>query len=139
MDEITRGLDFVYAYIDDFLIASVDEEEHYRHLNALFERLNKYGVIINPAKCVLGVEEITFLGYSVPAAARNLSPLNDLLKGSKKGNAPVTWTADAEDAFRESKRALAGAALLIHRYPAPRYAWSSTRPLRRWAQRCSCA
>ena len=29
VDEITRGLDFVYAYIDDFLIASDDENQHY--------------------------------------------------------------------------------------------------------------
>lgn len=158
VDEITRGLDFVYAYIDDFLIASVDEEEHYRHLSVLFERLNKYGVVVNPAKCVFGVEEIIFLRYSVsahgirplpervaaiegfpkpstikelrrflgminfyrrfiPAAARILSPLSDLLKGSKKDSAPVKWTADAEDAFRESKRALAGATLLAHPVP----------------------
>jgi hypothetical protein len=42
--EITRGLDFVYAYIDDFLIASEDEQRHYKHLRTLFERLNSYGV-----------------------------------------------------------------------------------------------
>jgi hypothetical protein len=76
VDEITRGLDFVYAYIDDFLIASEDEQQHYKHLHTLFERLNSYGVVVNPAKCVFGVNEITFLGYTVnidgikPIAAR---------------------------------------------------------------------
>lgn len=68
VDEITRGLDFVYAYIDDFLIASENEEQHAEHLNILFKRLHDYGVVINPAKCTFGVKEITFLGYVVNAS-----------------------------------------------------------------------
>jgi hypothetical protein len=67
VDEITRGLDFVYAYIDDFLIASEDEQQHREHLHTLFERLNEYGVVINPTKCEFGAREITFLGYTVNA------------------------------------------------------------------------
>lgn len=65
VDEITRGLDFVYAFIDDFFIASESEEQHFEHLKILFKRLNDYGVVINPTKCVFGVSEITFLGYTV--------------------------------------------------------------------------
>jgi hypothetical protein len=64
VDEITCSLDFVYTYIDDFLIASDDERQHYEHLRTLFERLKSYGVVINPVKCEFGVKEITFLGYS---------------------------------------------------------------------------
>ncbi|XP_076247822.1 uncharacterized protein LOC143187496 [Calliopsis andreniformis] len=67
VDEITRGLDFVYAYIDDFLIASENEEQHTKHLSILFKRLQDYGVVINPAKRIFGVREITFLGYVVIA------------------------------------------------------------------------
>lgn len=32
MDEVTRGLDFVFVYIDDILIASRNEKEHNQHL-----------------------------------------------------------------------------------------------------------
>lgn len=39
VDQVTRGLDFVYAYIDDFLIASNTEAEHKEHLKLLFECL----------------------------------------------------------------------------------------------------
>ncbi|CAI9720541.1 Hypothetical predicted protein [Octopus vulgaris] len=45
---VTRGLPFVYAYIDDILVASNSDEEHNQHLHLLFERLRKYGVVINP-------------------------------------------------------------------------------------------
>ena len=65
IDEVTRGLPFVYAYIDDLLIASETEEEHAQHLQLLFARLSKYGVVINPAKCEFGASSLTFLGHTV--------------------------------------------------------------------------
>ena len=65
VEEITRGLDFVFTYIDDFLIASKNNEQHYKHSNILFERLNKFGVVINSAMCTFGVNEVTFFGYTV--------------------------------------------------------------------------
>ncbi|CAK9814075.1 Transposon Ty3-G Gag-Pol polyprotein [Anthophora plagiata] len=158
VDEITRGLNFVYAYIDDFLIACENFEQHREHLKVLFNRLSEYGIVINSTKCVFGVNEITFLGYAVnangikplaerveavadfpkpanvtqvrrylgmvnfyrrfmPGAAEILRPLNDLLKGAKKGNAPITWTDQSQNALDNSKRALANAALLAHSVP----------------------
>ena len=65
MDEVIRGLDFCYAYIDDILVASSDEETHMKHLRELFDRLNNYGVVVNPAKCIFGQPEVQFLGYIV--------------------------------------------------------------------------
>ena len=54
IDEVLRGLPFVYAYIDDILVASETMEKHEQHLQILFTRLSRYGVIINPAKCQFG-------------------------------------------------------------------------------------
>ena len=39
IDNVLRGLDFCYAYIDDILIASSSQEEHLNHLRTLFQRL----------------------------------------------------------------------------------------------------
>ena len=75
IDEVIRDLPFVYAYIDDLLIASTTAEEHDRHLRALFARLSQYGIIINPAKCVFGVSTLTFLGHVVDE--NGLRPLPD--------------------------------------------------------------
>ena len=90
VEEITRGSDFAYAYIDDFLIASEIEEQHREHLRILFERLNQYGVVINLAKCEFGVNEIAFLGHIVnehgiklladPVKAINEAPLTANIK-----------------------------------------------------------
>lgn len=68
VDEMTRGLDFCYAYLDDFLIFSKDEAEHETHLHQLFTRMKEYGVLVNTSKCVFGVPEITFLGYRISAS-----------------------------------------------------------------------
>lgn len=65
VDEVTRGLDFVYCYLDDFLIFSRDEAEHKHHLRQVFSRLKDYGMVLNVSKCVFGVPEVTFLGYRI--------------------------------------------------------------------------
>ena len=58
MDEVLRGLDFCYAYVDDLLIASRNPNEHLTHLRLVFERLSQYGIIINAQKSVLGVSSL---------------------------------------------------------------------------------
>ncbi|BHF71714.1 hypothetical protein SprV_0401477400 [Sparganum proliferum] len=39
VDRVLRGLPFVYAYIDDLLVASSTAEEHMEHLATVFDRL----------------------------------------------------------------------------------------------------
>ena len=68
MDEVLKGLSFTYNYIDDVLVASKNEEEHIKHLEELFVRLQEHGLKINPAKCKFGKEELNFLGYTVNAS-----------------------------------------------------------------------
>src|SRR5699024_2846780 len=41
MDEVMLGLDFAHTYIDDILVASKTEDEHYEHLTKLFKRLSE--------------------------------------------------------------------------------------------------
>nr|VZI35209.1 unnamed protein product [Spirometra erinaceieuropaei] len=65
IDQVLRGLDFVYAYIDDLLVASSDAAEHEIHLRQLFQRLDSFGVVINAAKCEFGVPSLIFLGHEV--------------------------------------------------------------------------
>ena len=59
IDTVLRGL----AYLDDILVAFQDEKEHRKHLEQLFARLDQYGVVVNPTKCVFAQTEIKFLGY----------------------------------------------------------------------------
>ena len=73
IDDILRGLDFVFAYVDDLLVASSSPEEHESHLELLFQRLKNSGVVINQAKCVFGLPQVRFLGHQIDA--QGISPL----------------------------------------------------------------
>nr|VZH99973.1 unnamed protein product [Spirometra erinaceieuropaei] len=63
IDHVLRGLPFVYAYIDDLLMASRNEKEQKEQLALVFDCLDKFGVVINPSKCVLGVPSLEFLDH----------------------------------------------------------------------------
>ena len=65
MDHVVRGLDFVYVYIDDVLVASSNPVEHTHHLRTLFQRFSTFGLSLNPAKCVFGVTALEFLGHYI--------------------------------------------------------------------------
>jgi cleavage and polyadenylation specificity factor subunit 1 len=75
MDTMLRGIDNVYAYIDDLLIVSKNEDEHIRHLTILFERLDQYGMIINSNKCQFGKNRLEFLGHIIDA--NGIQPVPD--------------------------------------------------------------
>lgn len=62
-DDVLRDLDFIFIYIDDVIIASSSESEHRQHLKVIFERLSKYGITINLAKCDFGKAELIFFGF----------------------------------------------------------------------------
>merc|ERR1712107_661326 len=74
MDRVGGDLDFVFIYLDDILVASSSLDEHYQHLQELFDRLERYGLVVNPDKCVLAVPQLEFLGHSISAAGSSPMP-----------------------------------------------------------------
>lgn len=65
MNKVCENLDFVFVYLDDVLVFSIDEKSHKKHLRILFERLEKFGLKIKPTKCLLGVTQLEFLGHDI--------------------------------------------------------------------------
>jgi len=88
MDGALSGLDFCYTYIDDILVASSSPEEYYEQLKLLFERLQEYDIIINPAKCVLGQSEVEFLGYLI--SGEGVRPLSERVRAISDYPRPTT-------------------------------------------------
>nr|VZI41702.1 unnamed protein product [Spirometra erinaceieuropaei] len=88
IDRVLRGLPFVYAYIDDLLVASRNAEEHKEHLALVFDRLDQFGVVINPSKCVLGVPSLDFLGLHVDA--QGLRPLSSKVEAIRDFPPPTS-------------------------------------------------
>ena len=82
-----QGLDFVFAYIDDILIASPDAETHAKHVTQVLERLDLYGITINPTKCEFNKKSLAYLGYDV--TRDGIRPLTDRIQAINNFNKPT--------------------------------------------------
>ena len=63
----------VFAYIDDLLLASKNEQQHKIDLEAVLHRLNEYNLKLNVHKCQFFVDSLEFLGHKV--SSKGLEPL----------------------------------------------------------------
>ena len=88
MDTVCQGLDFVFVYIDDILVASRNATEHKVHLRQLFQRLQEHGLVINVAKCQFGCTRIDFLGHRI--TQHGAAPLPDKVEAIIQFNQPGT-------------------------------------------------
>ena len=61
MGHILRGLEYKCAliYIDDIIIFSKTIDDHLKHLEEIFLRLNDANLKLNPTKCVFAKQEIS--------------------------------------------------------------------------------
>lgn len=65
IDEVLSNLDFVYACIVDVLIASKNEKQHHEHPKIIFQRLQKYSVVVNPSKYDFVQDRVLSVGHIV--------------------------------------------------------------------------
>lgn len=88
LDQVLRGMPFVYAYIDDILVARRTEQEHQDHLRCLFRKLDEHGLMINPEKSHLGVSSVSFLGHQIDC--HGIRPLTSKVKAIQEYPQPQT-------------------------------------------------
>ena len=88
MDRVGSDLDFIFIYLDDILVASSSEAEHIDHLNILFSRLEQFGLVVNPAKCIFGVQQLEFLGHIISAAGS--APTQEKIEAVQNFPTPAT-------------------------------------------------
>ena len=62
------------VYIDDMIIKSKRTSEHLTDLKKLFDRLRKYQLKLNPAKCAFGVPSGKLLGFIVSRHRIEIDP-----------------------------------------------------------------
>ena len=55
MDTVCHGLDCVFIYLDDILVASVNEVQHQKDLELLFDCLQEHGLVMNTEKYIFRV------------------------------------------------------------------------------------
>ncbi|KAK5844959.1 hypothetical protein PVK06_001106 [Gossypium arboreum] len=64
----------IEVYIDDMIAKSRGEEEHVVNLKKLFERLRKFQLKLNPAKCTFGATSGKLLGFIVSKRGIEVDP-----------------------------------------------------------------
>ncbi|GFW24513.1 hypothetical protein TNCV_4896011 [Trichonephila clavipes] len=81
--EVLYGLDFVFPYLDNVLVASSSEEEHREHLKMVFERFQQYGLQINISKSVMGADQVEYLGFLIIAEGSRPLPVSRITNYQK--------------------------------------------------------
>ena len=87
-------------------------KEHIKRLQLVFERLEKFGVVINPIKCEFGKSKVIFLGYFINSA--EIPP--SLSKVKAIANFPAPDTMRKLRQFLEWKISIGGSSLLGRKY-----------------------
>ncbi|GFX74013.1 transposon Tf2-9 polyprotein [Trichonephila clavipes] len=105
IDEVTRDLPFVYAFVDDLLVASDNEPQHLEHLEILFSKLKEYGICRHTREPLVKFLE----GHK----NRKKHPRSNANNPSEQ----LQWNDAATLSFKASKEAIAKATLLKHPIP----------------------
>ena len=64
----------IEVYVDDMIAKSQREDEHITNLKMLFERLRKFQLKLNPAKCTFRVTPGKLLGFVVSKKGIEVDP-----------------------------------------------------------------
>jgi hypothetical protein len=75
MDRVLSGLNNVFCYLDDILVASRGDGDHQQHLRELFLRLRQHRLVINAEKCKFGAPSLDFLGHRISAVGASPLPV----------------------------------------------------------------
>ena len=78
----------IEVYVDDMIARSQSEEDYIYHLQKLFERLRKFRLRLNPAKCTFGVRSGKLLGFIVSQRGIKVDP--DKVRAIQEMPAPRT-------------------------------------------------
>ncbi|PKI58585.1 hypothetical protein CRG98_021048 [Punica granatum] len=78
----------IEVYVDDMIAKSKEGEDHLVNLRRLFERLKKYKLRLNPAKCTFGSKSGKLLGFVVSERGIEVNP--DKVKAIRELPPPST-------------------------------------------------
>lgn len=78
---------FCFAYLDDIIIFSENEEEHEQHCITILEALEKAGLHLKPSKCEWNKERIGFLGFEA-VAGKGICMAPDKIHAFKEWDPP---------------------------------------------------
>jgi RNase H-like domain found in reverse transcriptase/Reverse transcriptase (RNA-dependent DNA polymerase)/Integrase zinc binding domain/Integrase core domain/gag-polyprotein putative aspartyl protease len=88
MDHVMEGLPGVLTYIDDVLVHAPDMPTHLTDLRHAFQRLRRFNLKLNVAKCDFAVPRVPYLGFTL--TKDGILPGEDKLKAVERFPTPST-------------------------------------------------
>ena len=74
MNSVLQGIPHVICYIDDILVTGSSDEDHYRNLARVFERLQQHGFRLKQDKCAFMQDSVEYLGHRFDAEGLHALP-----------------------------------------------------------------
>lgn len=80
---------FCFAYLDDIIVFSENEQEHERHVTQVLEALEKYKLHLKPIKCAWHQTTVNFLGFTA-VANKGVKMADDKIQAIRNWERPKT-------------------------------------------------
>jgi len=86
MDKTLAGVPHTIAYLDDILVAGIDQADHDSNLRDVFNRLRSSGFTLNRSKCAFNKSSVTYLAHRIDS--EGLHPTEDKLRAVSDAPTP---------------------------------------------------
>ena len=87
ISKVLKGLHkFAVTYLDEIIIFSKDEEEHFEHLKITFQRLKEAGLKLKRLKCDFMKTQIQYIGHLI--SSNGIQPLPKKVRSIRNMPAP---------------------------------------------------
>lgn len=64
----------ILIYLDDLTMFSKNKEDHFGHLELVFQKCLEFGISLNPKKCIFGIPQGKLLGHVVSKEGVSINP-----------------------------------------------------------------
>ena len=79
---------FCFAYLDDIIIFSENEQDHQKHVTQVLETLQAHQLHLKPSKCAWFKQEVSFLGFTA-VAGKGVRMSDDKIQALRDTPAPT--------------------------------------------------
>ena len=90
IEQVLAGLNGTCVIMDDLLVGGVNDDEHLRNLEAVFQQFQKYGLRVKLPKCVLMATSVLYLGLRF--SAKGIQQTDEKVKAIRDTPTPFNLT-----------------------------------------------
>ena len=90
IEQVLAGLNGTCVIMDDLLVGGVNDDEHLRNLEAVFQQFQKYGLRVKLPKCVFMAPSVIYFGLRF--SERGIQPTNEKVKAIRDAPTPRNVT-----------------------------------------------